>query len=93
VVGPGVQVKAVFGCGERIRTSDLRVMSPTSCRCSTPRLVTLGRMADSVKRRPARSWVSLILEVGKGARTGEPDFATDVRLRESFERWNHRREC
>ena len=31
-----------LGCGERIRTSDLRVMSPTSCRCSTPRPVTLG---------------------------------------------------
>jgi hypothetical protein len=26
------------GCGGRIRTDDLRVMSPTSCRCSTPRL-------------------------------------------------------
>ena len=25
------------GCGGRIRTADLRVMSPTSCRCSTPR--------------------------------------------------------
>ncbi len=37
VVGPGVQGEGV-GCGERIRTSDLRVMSPTSCRCSTPRL-------------------------------------------------------
>ena len=26
-----------IGCGGRIRTDDLRVMSPTSCRCSTPR--------------------------------------------------------
>src|SRR5438105_13586939 len=25
------------GCGAWIRTKDLRVMSPTSCRCSTPR--------------------------------------------------------
>ena len=25
-----------LGCGEGIRTLDLRVMSPTSCRCSTP---------------------------------------------------------
>jgi hypothetical protein len=25
------------GCGDRIRTDDLRVMSPTSCHCSTPR--------------------------------------------------------
>ena len=36
-VGPGVQGECGLGCGERIRTSDLRVMSPTSCRCSTPR--------------------------------------------------------
>ena len=43
-----------LGCGERIRTSDLRVMSPTSCRCSTPRLVTLGPKRRSVKRRHAR---------------------------------------
>jgi hypothetical protein len=26
-----------IGCGAWIRTKDLRVMSPTSCRCSTPR--------------------------------------------------------
>ena len=26
-----------FGCGGRIWTCDLRVMSPTSCHCSTPR--------------------------------------------------------
>ena len=25
-----------FGSGGRIRTCDLRVMSPTSCHCSTP---------------------------------------------------------
>jgi hypothetical protein len=30
------------GCGGRIRTADLRVMSPTSCRCSTP----LGKSSD-----------------------------------------------
>ena len=30
---PGVRD---VGCGEGIRTLDLRVMSPTSCRCSTP---------------------------------------------------------
>jgi hypothetical protein len=40
-----------LGCGERIRTSDLRVMSPTSCRCSTPRPVTLGPKHHSVKPR------------------------------------------
>ena len=33
------------GCGGRIRTADLRVMSPTSYHCSTPRprMVVLGR--------------------------------------------------
>ena len=30
-------VPVLFGCGGRIRTSDLRVMSPTSYPCSTPR--------------------------------------------------------
>ena len=49
VVGPGVQGIDV-GCGERIRTSDLRVMSPTSCRCSTPRPITLGPRRVPVKR-------------------------------------------
>jgi hypothetical protein len=35
--GPSAGFRAqFFGCGGRIRTSDLRVMSPTSCRCSTP---------------------------------------------------------
>ena len=33
--GPGFR-KRRLGCGDWIRTSDLRVMSPTSCRCSTP---------------------------------------------------------
>ena len=50
--GPGVLVKRV-GCGEGIRTPDLRVMSPTSCRCSTPRLRRLPSIARSVKERPA----------------------------------------
>ncbi len=30
------------GSGERIRTSDLRVMSPTSCLCSTPHRVKIS---------------------------------------------------
>jgi hypothetical protein len=30
-----------IGSGGRIRTCDLRVMSPTSCHCSTPRRVTI----------------------------------------------------
>ena len=29
-----------FGCGDRDRTCDLRVMSPTSCLCSTPRYIS-----------------------------------------------------
>ena len=30
-------LSALYGCGSRIRTNDLRVMSPTSYPCSTPR--------------------------------------------------------
>ena len=30
----------VSGCGDRDRTCDLRVMSPTSCLCSTPRYLS-----------------------------------------------------
>ena len=33
----GAPHELVIGCGAWIRTKDLRVMSPTSCRCSTPR--------------------------------------------------------
>ena len=60
-----------LGCGERIRTSDLRVMSPTSCRCSTPRLVTLGPEQRSVKRRHAREgWLGFRHEPDHGCRGG-----------------------
>ena len=31
------QMLSLFSCGERIRTNDLWVMSPTSYPCSTPR--------------------------------------------------------
>src|SRR5256885_6016788 len=34
-------------CGAWIRTKDLRVMSPTSCRCSTPRLGLYRRNSRS----------------------------------------------
>ena len=37
VVGSRGSGGCEVGCGEGIRTPDLRVMSPTSCRCSTPR--------------------------------------------------------
>ena len=33
----GGRLRRGFGSGGRIRTGDLRVMSPTSCHCSTPR--------------------------------------------------------
>ena len=46
--GRGRQVDAV-GCGGRIRTADLRVMSPTSYRCSTPRRLTVREGRRSVK--------------------------------------------
>src|SRR5215472_18955470 len=41
------------GCGGRIRTDDLRVMSPTSCRCSTPhrKYTRADRSDDVVERR------------------------------------------
>ena len=34
---PGASNVSIFGSGGWIRTNDLRVMSPTSCHCSTPR--------------------------------------------------------
>src|SRR5262245_13019289 len=44
-----------LGCGEGIRTPDLRVMSPTSCRCSTPRPPMVVVPPRSVKRVDACS--------------------------------------
>src|SRR2546430_15505840 len=40
-----------FGCGAWIRTKDLRVMSPTSCRCSTPRFEVYRRLLVALGRR------------------------------------------
>src|SRR5207248_2510540 len=40
-----------FGCGAWIRTKDLRVMSPTSCRCSTPRFEVYRRLRVALGRR------------------------------------------
>src|SRR5690349_15925735 len=66
-VGPGVQVESI-GCGGRIRTADLRVMSPTSCRCSTPRPTILRMLrATSNAARPS----------GHGRERG-PRTSTDV---------------
>ena len=47
-----------LGCGEGIRTLDLRVMSPTSCRCSTPpadgsRRTRFGQTHPDLQRPPA----------------------------------------
>src|SRR6266571_5119698 len=39
------------GCGAWIRTKDLRVMSPTSCRCSTPRLRLYPRLFGALRRQ------------------------------------------
>ncbi len=49
VVGSRGSGGSGLGCGEGIRTPDLRVMSPTSCRCSTPRRPTLPVIDRSVK--------------------------------------------
>src|SRR3954452_4954416 len=49
-LGPG-------GSGGRIRTGDLRVMSPTSCHCSTPRRRVDGEVA-------AHSWCLAIAAPG-----------------------------
>ena len=64
--GRGSGVEALVA-GKRIRTSDLRVMSPTSCRCSTPRPTTLALAARSVKRTAA--WRTFRFRRGGSART------------------------
>jgi hypothetical protein len=42
----------LFGCGDRTRTCDLRVMSPTSCQLLHPAIVIWWRMTGS-NRRPS----------------------------------------
>src|ERR671936_1607193 len=54
LVGAGVQGSR-DGCGGRIRTDDLRVMSPTSCRCSTPRC-QYTRGSGMRRGRGRRAW-------------------------------------
>ena len=45
----------IVGSGGRIRTSDLRVMSPTSCLCSTPhRAKNLGKQKISFPKSAAK---------------------------------------
>src|SRR5438045_3165359 len=41
------------GCGAWIRTKDFRVMSPTSCRCSTPRGKVYRALSGPSARRTA----------------------------------------
>src|SRR5690606_6160938 len=42
-----------FGCGGRIRTDNLRIMSPTSYHCSTPRRLVEGAGFEPAKAAPA----------------------------------------
>ena len=39
--------------GEKIRTSDLRVMSPTSCHCSTPHQEQNNTTLEQLRQVPA----------------------------------------
>ena len=43
---PGLILCLDFGSGGWTRTNDLRVMSPTSCHCSTPRRSELSAISD-----------------------------------------------
>jgi hypothetical protein len=60
---PGFEL-AADGCGGRIRTDDLRVMSPTSCRCSTPRSNYTPEARTS--RAAAAQWVGVADGVAGG---------------------------
>ena|SRR5690606_10972957 len=50
---PNKATAADTGCGGRIRTDNLRVMSPTSYRCSTPRRLVEGAGFEPAKAAPA----------------------------------------
>ena len=78
---PGFRKRRI-GCGEGIRTLDLRVMSPTSCRCSTPRRRMIGTAPESVKLRSARSRSSPSSATKDGAVTTNP-----VRIAPQTARW------
>ena len=49
-----------IGCGAWIRTKDLRVMSPTSCRCSTPRF----QLYPGLFRAPSQGIPHLLRKAG-----------------------------
>ena len=40
-----VEISGLFGCGERTRTSDLRVMSPTSYQLLYPAMLSCARFS------------------------------------------------
>src|SRR5206468_4183608 len=73
-------------CGGRIRTSDLRVMSPTSCRCSTPRRsITLAEPPRSVKATVSDAdgrCPYMVLAPSGGGRDARPSM---LRLRHSID--------
>ena len=52
-----------YSCGDRTRTCDLRVMSPTSCHCSTPRQelnVITATLIGQAPIQPSDKWVDII---------------------------------
>src|SRR6266851_638339 len=64
------------GCGAWIRTKDLRVMSPTSCRCSTPRFdYTRGLSRPYRAVFPTRFAQNVCVDRAREAR-----FAQNVRI-------------
>ena len=57
----------IVGSGGRIRTSDLRVMSPTSCLCSTPhRAENLGKRKISSLKSAAKIIILFLCKVKNG---------------------------
>src|SRR6266853_2700315 len=66
-------------CGAWIRTKDLRVMSPTSCRCSTPRI----QYTAAFTRRRRGQWAFGDAD-GEGVGVGDGDGAAVIRYRRSW---------
>jgi hypothetical protein len=63
------------GCGGRIRTDDLRVMSPTSCRCSTPPPEYTSPRAAAARRRAGADRDARRAVPGGAARHRQPGLA------------------
>ncbi len=64
-------VSFFVGCGRKIRTSDLRVMSPTSYPCSTPRyriyayfLIVFAIICDTLCKARAQDIRALVSNIG-----------------------------